>query len=790
MDWGEGAISRSAAALAVALLAVLALASSASAVQVRLPDGQLLGVTPHAGVAPASIPGARRSTASPNVADNGNVVYQGGPVVRSSAPYLIYWDPASAITTATKTLITRYLTDVSHDSGLASNVYGVLRQYSDRTGIADYQQTFSAGQATVDSRAYPAMDTTNCVDSAPSDEATCLTDTQLRAELTRFIAANALPTDGPTSASELPANAPIYFIVTPANVNICFQASQCTDNFFCAYHSSYVDGANNVLYSPIPLLTALVTDPGNGLNPKNCQFDNNAAVQEPNGNGADVALKYLSHEDSETITDPLGSGWYDPTSGNEVGDNCNFWNGTAANVALGDEPNAFEPTLGGMATSGTLFDQVINTAHHYYTQSEWSNGDVDCEMQPATSTLLPSFTVPSGPAVSGSSVGLDPAATSSTGGYSSIAWSFGDGATRFTSTATASNPMPTPVSHTYTGPGVYTVTLTVVDTHGNLAAVSHTVTVDSPPSASFSASATHPPVGSSVSFDATGSSDPNLGASITAYQWSFGDGTTATGATASHAYPSAGVRTVTLSVTDSLGFTASVTKGIQAVTTPTAAFTFSPAPAVPGHAVAFSAAGSSDPNAGGQLTSYSWSFGDGTSATGATASHTYRAPGVYAAAVTVRDGFGLSASATHLVLVNAPGRPRSRSVALSGVGKGKPKLSFELLAGVDAPGLKKVTVALPSGLRFAAKGLAGAVSAKGAGGRKLTFTAALSHGKLTVSLKTPAAAVKLALTPPALIASSKLERKVRSGKVKSLSVTLTALDSAGTSTLLGITPKV
>jgi len=61
--------------------------------------------------------------------------------------------------------------------------------------------------------------------------------------------------------------------------------------------------------------------------------------------------------------------------------------------------------------------------------------------------------------------------------------------------------------------------------------------------------------GSSVSFTAAGSSDPD--GSVSSYVWSFGDGITASGVSVSHAYAAAGNYTVTLTVTDNLGATAS-----------------------------------------------------------------------------------------------------------------------------------------------------------------------------------------------------------------------------------------
>ncbi|HEY1179776.1 MAG TPA: PQQ-dependent sugar dehydrogenase [Phytomonospora sp.] len=66
-------------------------------------------------------------------------------------------------------------------------------------------------------------------------------------------------------------------------------------------------------------------------------------------------------------------------------------------------------------------------------------------------------------------------------------------------------------------------------------------------------------------------------------------------------------------------------------------------------AVAFSSAGSTDPE-GGALT-YAWTFGDGTSSTAANPSKTYTANGRYTATLTVRDPAGNTGTASVIVTV-------------------------------------------------------------------------------------------------------------------------------------------
>jgi len=74
------------------------------------------------------------------------------------------------------------------------------------------------------------------------------------------------------------------------------------------------------------------------------------------------------------------------------------------------------------------------------------------------------------------------------------------------------------------------------------------------PTAAFTFNCT----GLTCAFDASSSTDPD--GSLTAYNWTFGNGATATGATANVTYAAAGDYTVTLTVTDDQGATAQVSQ--------------------------------------------------------------------------------------------------------------------------------------------------------------------------------------------------------------------------------------
>ena len=81
-----------------------------------------------------------------------------------------------------------------------------------------------------------------------------------------------------------------------------------------------------------------------------------------------------------------------------------------------------------------------------------------------------------------------------------------------------------------------------------------------------------------------------------------------------------------------------------------AAFNPTLATVLAGSILAFDASGSSDP--GGDITSYSWSFGDGTSATGVQTNHTYLNVGTFPVTLTIADG-SATASVTHPITVIA-----------------------------------------------------------------------------------------------------------------------------------------
>jgi PKD domain len=462
---------------------------SAGAIVAKV-GGHTYGVTPINGVNAAGLAGVKRaqrasgvSATSPLPYDKaGQLTSHGGPVMHSVTTHVIYWDPSGDFTAKTKEIVHKFFTDVAHDSGLASNVFGVAGQYGDSSGHALYNSTF-ATEAT-DGNPYGSN---TCTVPNEGDKSAfytnCISDEKLQTELSAYITKEGLPT-GLTQQ---------YIVLFPHKVVTCLPEEEvevelgvfvkvhpCSNNFYCAYHSSIEGGTANedIIYSDIPfsLLDSSFA--------KDCQADENGVIQNPNGDTtgtdeitrfADVALKYTSHEYIEAATDPLGEGWWENAHGQEIGDKCNF---RGSGSEPGEDPNAFRPELGGSSASGTLFNQSI-AGDSYYLQSEWDNTGKACLMKPLAITGA-GFTPTSQSTTVGSTVNFN-ASVIDPYGKTSFAWDFGDG-------ETGNGPSP---SHAYAALGEYTVTMTPTDelTGSTATPVQHTVIVKSTQTISFTSAA-------------------------------------------------------------------------------------------------------------------------------------------------------------------------------------------------------------------------------------------------------------------------------------------------------------
>ena len=143
-----------------------------------------------------------------------------------------------------------------------------------------------------------------------------VTDAQIRQALHGWIANGTVPA---TTANTL------YFVYLPPNVVSIMADGKKSCSAFCGYHNAN----GNVFYAVIPYATC------NG-----CVFP---------GKFLDTITEVTSHELVEAITDPALNAWWDPASGNEIGDIC----------------NRQTQRLGG-----------------YMIQTEWSNAQSACTFMP------------------------------------------------------------------------------------------------------------------------------------------------------------------------------------------------------------------------------------------------------------------------------------------------------------------------------------------------------------------------------------------------------------------------
>lgn len=97
--------------------------------------------------------------------------------------------------------------------------------------------------------------------------------------------------------------------------------------------------------------------------------------------------------------------------------------------------------------------------------------------------------------------------------------------------------------------------------------------------------------------------------------------------------------------------------------------------------VAFSGAGSSDPDS--DPLTYAWTFGDGAGGSGATTNHTYATPGTYTATLTVDDGRGGSGTAHVDITVNAPVNTFPQTVVLDNFNRANGALGGSWVDGVS-----------------------------------------------------------------------------------------------------------
>lgn len=174
-----------------------------------------------------------------------------------------------------------------------------------------------------------------------------------------------------------------------------------------------------------------------------------------------------------------------------------------------------------------------------------------------------------------------------------------------------------------------------------------------PPTAIITADRTRGVAPLTIQFSSANSTDDGL---IISRRWDFGNGQTSAEISPRQTFDTTGTFTVRLTITDDANVSSSRTLTVVVTQSPTAVLNVdrtisSNAPAI----FNFDASQSTDPD--GQIVSYRWDFGDGSTEVLPVVAHTFAAPGTYRVRLTVTDNAGVTATADQLIEVGIP-RPR------------------------------------------------------------------------------------------------------------------------------------
>jgi hypothetical protein len=268
--------------------------------------------------------------------------YSGGPVTTTNTAKAlmvtpVYWAPTGgqyAFPPRYASAIDRFIANVAAASGTTNNVFSIATEYYGRN-------RFGINQPVVYSmRAGPVVDDTGSFPRSACqpaiDYTACLTDVQLRVELSRVVRSRKLPV-GLEYA---------YALFLPPRVEVANSDGTNSAFDFCAYHLAFHSGGQEIVYAIDPY------EPTG-----NC-----TSGQAPSGNlVTDGAIGIFSHEIVEIMTDPLTASraWND-TTGHEIADMCAFTYGRPLGSTNTSKP------------SETEYNQVINGGRYYLPQ-EFSN---------------------------------------------------------------------------------------------------------------------------------------------------------------------------------------------------------------------------------------------------------------------------------------------------------------------------------------------------------------------------------------------------------------------------------
>jgi hypothetical protein len=283
----------------------------------------------------------------------GDLIYNGGPVMRDPTVYLIFWQPPNNPSTypaGFQAGIEPFFQNLT-----ATPFYNIVTQYNDSSNAPVPNSTSLGAPFFLDTTTLPpsgnngSMPTSTCTPGTNCP----LLDSDIQNEVTAALAAN--PQWKPPGINVM------YFVFTPPNVGECFNPTSCfalpgePEGAFCAYHTFF---SGNTIYSYQPFAASAGGGCTNG-------------PPFPNTANTDIQNNVVSHEMFEANSDPLLNAWFG-TGGlsDEMADKCNFNNGF-------------------LAPDGT---NIVLMGHPFQVQLEFSNDITACTKRfgPAPSTSIPS----------------------------------------------------------------------------------------------------------------------------------------------------------------------------------------------------------------------------------------------------------------------------------------------------------------------------------------------------------------------------------------------------------------
>ena len=212
------------------------------------------------------------------------------------------------------------------------------------------------------------------------------------------------------------------------------------------------------------------------------------------------------------------------------------------------------------------------------------------------------------------------------------------------------------------------------------------------PVPSFTITAPETLTNRTISFDASGSFDPD--GYITKWLWNYGDGKTGSGKVSAHKYIHPGTFTITLTVEDNGTKQNSTSQNITLTIAPN----LSPISLInvngkttigAGETMIFDGRASYDPD--GSIVNYTWDFGDSTYKYSAYVTKSFSAAGQATVKLMVRDNMGAIGTATQIITVTPPPIKNNPPTALFTMTPSSPvdtgtQVTFDASASSDKDG--------------------------------------------------------------------------------------------------------